>query len=265
MIGLKKTRRGDRVLVIDTYTDIDKTVDVRENFFDCVMIKAKDERNLVSMLYGASPILSSKCSYKPIFASVMDKDKALIDNLIDLYTDELDTEKVYDVIDRIKTETARHGIKREKDKPRTPNQLFSNICRYMLTRGIYVIRNSVYDPVAGMYINPIFEHYHRMGLFRMNQMIAYKKMMVRYGVLRVGNSTQKNDSHNAADIEITADGIKALAQTFEALDSEALDAITRKIAADEKKTKRYRLVITVLAIVATLFLALGVMVLVLMQ
>lgn len=265
MIGLKKTRRGDRVLVIDTYTDIDNAVDVREDFFDCVMIKAKDERNLRSVLYGASPILSAKCSYKPIFATVIDKDKALVDNLIDLYTDELDTEKVYAVIDRIKTETARHGIKREKYKPRTPNQLFSNICRYMLTRGIFVIRNSIYDPVSGMYINPIFEHYHRMGLFKMNQMLAYKKMMVRYGVLRVGNVTEKNDSHNAADIEITADGIKALSQTFETLDSEALDAITRKIGADEKKTKRYRLVIVILALVATLLLAFGIMVLVITQ
>lgn len=33
MIGLKKTKRGDKVLVIDTHIDVDSCVDLQENFF----------------------------------------------------------------------------------------------------------------------------------------------------------------------------------------------------------------------------------------
>ena len=191
MIGLKKTKRGDKVLVIDTYIDIDSTVDIQENFFDCVMIKAKNIQNLSNILNGASPILSYKCSYKPIFASIIDNKERIIDNLIDLYTNDYDTEKAYDIIDDIKRATRKYKIKREIDRPKTPNQLFSNICRYMLSRDKTVIEHRLIEMSSNGYINPIFEHYHKMGLFHLSEMFMFKDTMVEYGAFRVRNFRMK--------------------------------------------------------------------------
>ena len=95
MIGLKKTKRGDKVLVIDTHIDVDSCVDLQENFFDCVMVKARTEQALSAILYGASPIVSMKCSYKPIFVyKTLDGKPRIIDSIIDAYTNDYDSEKV---------------------------------------------------------------------------------------------------------------------------------------------------------------------------
>ena len=193
MIGLKKTKRGDKVLVIDTYIDVDSSVDIQENFFDCVMIKARTEKALSSILYGASPILSYKCSYKPIFVNrtLEDTKPRIIDNLVDAYTNDYDSEKVYDIIDNIKRASLHYNIKREMARPTTPNQLFANICRYLLSRNKQVIEHELIEMSSTGYINPIFEHYHAMGLFHLSEMFMFKETMLEYGAFRVHNFHMK--------------------------------------------------------------------------
>lgn len=68
MIGLRRNKRGDMVLTIDSFIDIDSTPDIQPDYFDCIYINTKSERAFHAILYGASPILSWKCSYKPIFS-----------------------------------------------------------------------------------------------------------------------------------------------------------------------------------------------------
>lgn len=191
MIGLKRTKRGDKFLVIDNYVDVDSSIDIQENFFDAVMIKAKNEQGLRNILFGASPILSYKCSYKPIFASIVDDKPRIIDAIIDMYTNEYDVEKVYDVIDNIRRATEKYGIKREISRPTTPNQLFSNICRYLLTRNKTVIEHHLIEMSSNGYINPIFEHYHSLGMFHLSEMFMFKDTMVEYGAFRVHNFRMK--------------------------------------------------------------------------
>lgn len=192
MIGLKKTKRGDKVLVIDTYIDVDSSVDIQENFFDCVMIKARTEQALSSILYGASPILSQKCSYKPIFVyRTLDDKPRIIDHIIDAYTNDYDSEKVYDIIDNIKRASLHYNIKRELARPTTPNQLFANICRYLLSRNKRVIWHELIEMSSTGFINPIFEHYHAMGLFHLSEMFMFKETMLEYGAFRVHNFHMK--------------------------------------------------------------------------
>ena len=69
MIELKRNKRGDMVLTIDSYVDIDSTPDIQSDYFDCIYINTKSERTFQAILFGASPILSYKCSYKPIFVN----------------------------------------------------------------------------------------------------------------------------------------------------------------------------------------------------
>ncbi len=186
MIGLKKTKRGDKVLVIDNYIDVDSCIDIQEDFFDCVMIKARTEQALSSILYGASPILSMKCSYKPIFVNKTIDDKPrIIDHLIDAYTNDYDSEKVYDIIDNVKRACLHYNIKREMARPTTPNHLFSNICRYLLSRNQRVITHELIEMSSTGYINPIFELFHAMGMFHLSEMFMFKETMLEYGALRI--------------------------------------------------------------------------------
>ena len=192
MIGLKKTKRGDKVLVIDTHIDVDSCVDLQENFFDCVMVKARTEQALSAILYGASPIVSMKCSYKPIFVyKTLDDKPRIIDSIIDAYTNDYDSEKVYDIIDNIKRASLHYNIKREMARPTTPNQLFANICRYLLSRNKRVIEHQLIEMSSTGYINPIFEHYHSMGLFHLSEMFMFKETMLEYGAFRVHNFHMK--------------------------------------------------------------------------
>ncbi len=186
MIGLKTTKRGDKVLVIDNYIDVDSCIDIQEDFFDCVMIKARTEQTLSSILYGASPILSTKCSYKPIFATkTLDDKPRIIDCLVDAYTNDYDSEKVYDIIDNIRRATLHYNIKREVVRPTTPNQLFSNICRYLLSRNQRVITHKLLEKSSTGFINPIFEHYHSVGLFHLSEMFMFKETMLEYGAFHI--------------------------------------------------------------------------------
>ena len=84
MIGLRRNKRGDMVLTIDSYIDIDSTPDIQPDYFDCIYINTKSEHAFHAILFGASPILSWKCSYKPIFVNTAVSGKEqIIDNIIE--------------------------------------------------------------------------------------------------------------------------------------------------------------------------------------
>lgn len=123
------------VLTIDTYIDIDSTPDIQSDYFDCIYINTKSERAFHAIMFGASPILSYKCSYKPIFVNTAVSGKEQItDYIVDAYVSDMSNEKVYEIIDRIKMAKAKYGIKQETARPTQPNQLFANILRYLLSR-----------------------------------------------------------------------------------------------------------------------------------
>ena len=186
MIGLRRNKRGDMVLTIDSYIDIDSTPDIQPEYFDCIYINTKSERAFHAILYGASPILSWKCSYKPIFANTAVSGREQIsDYLIDAYVSDMNNEKVYEIIDRIRLARQKYGIKSETTRTAQPNHLFSNILRYLLSRDQRVMGHRLLEKSSLGYINPIFEHYHSMGLFHLNEMFMFKDSMVEYGALKM--------------------------------------------------------------------------------
>lgn len=151
MIGLRRNKRGDMVLTIDSYIDIDSTPDIQSDYFDCVYINTKSERAFHAILYGASPILSWKCSYKPIFVNTAVSGKEqIIDYIIDAYVSDMSNEKVYEIIDKIKMARQKFGVKSETSRPTQPNQLFANILRFLLSRdqrimGHRLLENRLWD------------------------------------------------------------------------------------------------------------------------
>lgn len=91
------------VLTIDTFIDIDSTPDIQSDYFDCIYINTTSERAFHAILFGASPILSYKCSYKPMFVNTAVSGKEQItDYIVDAYVSDMSNEKVYEIIDRIK-------------------------------------------------------------------------------------------------------------------------------------------------------------------
>lgn len=186
MIGLRRNKRGDMVLTIDSYIDIDSTPDIQPDYFDCIYINTKSERAFHAILYGASPILSWKCSYKPIFVNTaLSGKEQIIDYIIDAYVSDMNNEKVYEIIDRIKMARQKFGVKSETSRPTQPNQLFANILRYLLSRDQRIMGHRLLEKSSLGYINPIFEHYHSMGLFHLNEMFMFIDSMVEFGSLRI--------------------------------------------------------------------------------
>ena len=186
MIGLRRNKRGDMVLTIDSYIDIDSTPDIQPDYFDCVYINTKSERAFHAILYGASPILSWKCSYKPIFVNTAVSGKEqIIDYIIDAYVSDMNNEKVYEIIDRIKMARQKFGVKSETARPTQPNQLFANILKYLLSRDQRIMGHRLLEKSSLGYINPIFEHYHSVGLFHLNEMFMFIDSMVEFGALRI--------------------------------------------------------------------------------
>ena len=185
MIGLKRNKRGDMVLTIDSYVDIDSTPDIQSDYFDCIYINTKSERTFLAILYGASPILSYKCSYKPIFVNTAVSGKGQITEfIIDAFVSDMSNEKVYEIIDKIKAAREKYGIKQEVARPTQPNELFSNILRFLLSRDQRILSHVLLEKSALGYINPIFEHYHSMGQFHLAEMFAYIDTLEEYGALR---------------------------------------------------------------------------------
>lgn len=185
MIGLKKNKRGDMVLTIDSYVDIDSTPDIQSDYFDCIYINTKSDRAFHAILFGASPILSYKCSYKPIFVNTAVSGKEqIIDYIIDAYVSDMSSEKVYEIIDKIKAAREKYGIRQEVARPTQPNQLFSNILRYLLSRDQRILSHRLLEKSSLGYINPIFEHYHSISLFHLAEMFAFIDTLEEYGALR---------------------------------------------------------------------------------
>ena len=186
MIGLRRNKRGDMVLTIDSFIDIDSTPDIQPDYFDCIYINTKSERAFHAILYGASPILSWKCSYKPIFVNTAVSGKEqIIDYIIDAYVSDMNNEKVYEIIDKIKQARQKYGVKNETSRPTQTNQLFANILKYLLSRDQRIIGHRLLEKSSLGYINPIFEHYHSMGLFHLNEMFMFIDSMVEFGALRI--------------------------------------------------------------------------------
>lgn len=186
MIGLRRNKRGDMVLTIDSYIDIDSTPDIQPDYFDCIYINTKSEHAFHDILFGASPILSWKCSYKPIFVNTAVSGKEqIIDYIVDAYVSDMNNEKVYEIIDRIKMARQKFGVKSETSHPTQPNQLFANILRYLLSRDQRIMGHRLLEKSSLGYINPIFEHYHSMGLFHLNEMFMFIDTMVEFGSLRI--------------------------------------------------------------------------------
>ena len=174
MIGLRRNKRGDMVLTIDSYIDIDSTPDIQPDYFDCIYINTKSERAFHAILYGASPILSWKCSYKPLFVNTAVSGKEqIIDYIIDAYVSDMNNEKVYEIIDKIKLARQKYGVKSETARPTQPNQIFANILKYLLSRDQRIMGHRLLEKSSLGYINPIFEHYHSMGLFHLNEMFMF--------------------------------------------------------------------------------------------
>jgi len=185
MIGLRRNKRGDMVLTIDSFVDVDSTPDIQSDYFDCIYINTASERAFHAIMFGASPILSYKCSYKPIFANTAVSGKEqMIDYIVDAYVSDMSNEKVYEIIDKIKKAREKYGIKQEIARPTQPNQLFSNILRYLLSRDQRVLGHRLMEKSSLGYINPIFEHYHSMSLFHLAEMFTFKDSMVECGALR---------------------------------------------------------------------------------
>ena len=185
MIGLKRNKRGDMVLTIDSYVDIDSTPDIQSDYFDCIYINTKSERTFQAILFGASPILSYKCSYKPIFVNTAVSGKGqIIEFLIDAFVSDMSNEKVYEIIDKIKAAKEKYGIKQEVARPTQPNELFTNILRFHLSRDQRILSHVLLEKSSLGYINPIFEHYHSMGQFYLAEMFAYMDTLEEYGALR---------------------------------------------------------------------------------
>lgn len=173
------------VLTIDGYVDIDSTPDIQSDYFDCIYINTKSERAFHAILFGASPILSYKCSYKPIFANMALSGKdQFIDYIIDAYVSDMSNEKVYEIIDKIKAAKEKYGIKQEVVRPTQPNQLFSNILRYLLSRDQRIVTHRLMEKSSLGYINPIFEHYHSISLFHLAEMFSFIDTLEEYGALR---------------------------------------------------------------------------------
>lgn len=186
MIGLRRNKRGDMVLTIDSYIDIDSTPDIQPDYFDCIYINTKSERAFHAILFGASPILSWKCSYKPIFVNTaLSGKEQIIDYIVDAYVSDMNNEKVYEIIDKIKQARQKFGVKSETSRPTQPNQLFANILRYLLSRDQRIMGHRLLEKSSLGYINPIFEHYHSMGLFHLNEMFMFIDTMVEFGSLRI--------------------------------------------------------------------------------
>lgn len=186
MIGLRRNKRGDMVLTIDSYIDIDSTPDIQPDYFDCIYINTKSEHAFHDILFGASSILSWKCSYKPIFVNTAVSGKEqIIDYIVDAYVSDMNNEKVYEIIDRIKMARQKFGVKSETSHPTQPNQLFANILRYLLSRDQRIMGHRLLEKSSLGYINPIFEHYHSMGLFHLNEMFMFIDTMVEFGSLRI--------------------------------------------------------------------------------
>lgn len=185
MIGLRRNKRGDMVLTIDSFVDVDSTPDIQSDYFDCIYINTTSERAFHAIMFGASPILSYKCSYKPIFANTaLSGKEQMIDYIVDAYVSDMSNEKVYEIIDKIKKAKEKYGIKQELARPTQPNQLFSNILRYLLSRDQRVLGHRLMEKSSLGYINPIFEHYHSMSLFHLAEMFTFKDSMVECGALR---------------------------------------------------------------------------------
>ena len=186
MIGITTNKRGVKVLTINTYIDIDSNVDILPEYFDCIFIKASTPQVAQNVLIGASPILSYKCSYKPVLMSKVLRGKmGLVDYLVDGYTDDISSEDVMDAVDRIAANRAKYHIKSEVTRPVSPNSLFANILRYYLSRDKRIVDLELLEKSSLGYINPIFERYHSLGLFHLREMFVFEETMLEYGALRV--------------------------------------------------------------------------------
>lgn len=131
------------------------------------------------------PYLSYKCSYKPIFANMALSGKdQFIDYITDAYVSDMSNEKVYEIIDKIKAAKEKYGIKQEVVRPTQPNQLFSNILRYLLSRDQRIVTHKLMEKSSLGYINPIFEHYHSISLFHLAEMFSFIDTLEEYGALR---------------------------------------------------------------------------------
>ena len=237
MIGLRRNKRGDMVLTIDSFVDVDSTPDIQSDYFDCIYINTKSERAFHAILYGASPILSYKCSYKPIFANTAVSGKEqMTDYIVDAYVSDMSNEKVYEIIDKIKKAKEKYGIKQELARPTQPNQIFANILRYLLSRDQRIMGHRLMEKSSLGYINPIFEHYHSMSLFHLAEMFTFKDSMVECGALRKSHYLIKEHlcpkcnkatccycqstypvnalvPRDVVDYEITEEGIRMLTKT----------------------------------------------------
>ena len=97
----------------------------------------------------------------------------------------MNNEKVYEIIDKIKLARQKFGVKSETSRPTQPNQIFANILKYLLSRDQRIMGHRLLEKSSLGYINPIFEHYHSMGLFHLNEMFMFIDTMVEFGALRI--------------------------------------------------------------------------------
>lgn len=52
MIGLRRNKRGDMVLTIDSFVDVDSTPDIQSDYFDCIYINTASERAFHAIMFG---------------------------------------------------------------------------------------------------------------------------------------------------------------------------------------------------------------------
>lgn len=192
MIGVYRNKFRKRALIIDSYVDVDSNVDLLADFFDFIFIKSDVPKHAAGMLIGASPVLTCKCSYKPVFMSKNLQGRMdLADNIVDGYFDDMDSEQLMDIVNSISENCTRYGIKSETTRPTTPNHLFSNILRYHLSRGETIISFKLIEKSSLGYVNPVFEHYHSLGLYHLRERFAFDQALLDLGAIKINRYVTK--------------------------------------------------------------------------
>lgn len=186
MITILENQKQVRFLVLDQAFDIEESLDFNGDMFDAIFLMTEDENKVRVILKEMNPVISNKCSYKPLFCQKKVEGKlALFASLVDGYFDDIEDQQLADIYDKICANRAEFGIKEEFEPITNTNMIFVRMFRYMMTRGKKDDKPVLIEGSSVGYVIPLIELFYSFGKFHLMELFTFEQIMLEHGYFRV--------------------------------------------------------------------------------
>lgn len=147
-----------RIMVLYDHVNVEDLDEITYEDYDAVFVSYNESYSTnLAIIWGVLPMLNSKSWLKPLFLDTRFEERFIrLKDVIDGWAISPYDESMNTRIEIIEDKITLSGISRKRDKVNNPEDLFINLCRFCISRGITTMSNVTIKGYAKGYMGLLY-------------------------------------------------------------------------------------------------------------